>query len=120
MPNTGMTPDQIRAYMKSLGIQDFEQGAVPSGYTNQGMVDPNAVYTPGGEYMGQYEMIPQPPATGGLLYNQPQPMPTMPPANQVDPVYMNLMNSGNQPVDVEELTSQFNLNRLLKQLNTYR
>lgn len=118
MPNTGMTPDQIRAYMKSLGIQDFEQGAVPSGYTNQGTVDPNAVYTPGGEYMGQYEVMPQPPATGGLLYNQP--MPTMPPANQVDPVYMNLIKSGNQPVDVEELTSQLNLDRLLKQLNNYR
>lgn len=115
MPNTGMTPEQIKMYMRSLGISDFEQGAVPSGYTNQGVVDPNAVYTPGGQYMGQYEMIPQPPIPSGLLYNQPV-MPT----GAVSDIEANMIRSGNQPVNVEQLTSQFNLDRLLKQLQNYR
>ena len=112
----GLTPEQIRAYMQSIGIQDFEQGAVPSGYTNQGMVDPNAVYTPGGSYMGQYKMIPQPPIQpGGLLYNQ-----TQMPSGMVSDIEANMIRSGNQPVNVEQLTSQFNLDRLLKQLQNYR
>ena len=103
-----LTPEQIRMYMESLGLSDFQQGAVPSGFTNQGVVDPNAVYTPGGEYMGQYEMMPQMPSPG--LLNQ----------GVVSNIEANMMNSGNQPVNTEQLTSQFNLDRLLKQLQNYR
>ena len=111
-----MTPDEIRRYMQSIGIQDFEMGDVPSGYTNNGMVDPNAVYTPGGEYMGQYEVMPQIPAPGGLLYNQPQPMPTVPPASMsTDPVVNNMFQRNNTTsVDMSQI------DRLLQNLNRYR
>jgi len=134
MPNTGMTPEEIRRYMQGIGLQDFEQGNVPSGLLDPatGQANPNAVFNPNtGEFMGYIEQVPVSNATQPMsdldaariaaMQANAGGMAGMTGGNNLGGaisnqdarfIEQNMANSGNQIID----QSRFNLSALLKRL----